>query len=151
MAATELILDARDIHAWYGSSHVLHGVALQIAKGETVGLLGRNGMGKTTTVRSLLGLTPARSGSVRFRGERIHGLAPDRIARMGLAVVPQSHAAQARRALTRPLDGPLAFSRHIGLACDASDAPLLGLLHRLADGMKATAAQPEPTQRSNVV
>ncbi|WP_395453275.1 LysR family transcriptional regulator substrate-binding protein [Acidovorax delafieldii] len=70
---------------------------------------------------------------------------------MGLAVVPQSHAAQARRALTRPLDGPLAFSRHIGLACDASDAPLLGLLHRLADGMKATAAQPEPTQRSNVV
>ncbi|RQO83241.1 LysR family transcriptional regulator [Acidovorax sp. FJL06] len=70
---------------------------------------------------------------------------------MGLAVVPQSHAAQARRALTRPLDGPLAFSRHIGLACDASDAPLLGLLHRLADGMKATAAQPEPMQRSNVV
>eukprot|EP01038_Epipyxis_sp_PR26KG_P020138 gene20138-28502_t len=70
---------------------------------------------------------------------------------MGLAVVPQSHAAQARRALTRPLDGPLAFSRHIGLACDASDAPLLGLLHHLADGMKATAAQPEPVQRSNVV
>ena len=67
-------------------------------------------------------------------------------------MVPQSHAARARRALTRPLDGPLAFSRHIGLACDASDAPMLGLLHRLAGGMQAHAAESEePAQRSHAV
>jgi DNA-binding transcriptional LysR family regulator len=70
---------------------------------------------------------------------------------MGLAVVPQSHAAHARRSLTRPLEGPLAFSRHIGLACDASDAPMLGLLHRLGDGMKARVTHPEQSPRSNVV
>jgi branched-chain amino acid transport system ATP-binding protein len=68
---------------------VLFGVAFSIRQGEVATLLGRNGMGKTTTVRSLLGLTPARAGSIRFRGERIDRLAPDRIARMGLAVVPE--------------------------------------------------------------
>ena len=69
---------------------------------------------------------------------------------MGLAVVPQSHAARARRALTRPLDGPLAFSRHIGLACDASDAPMLGLLHRLASDMQASHTAQDQAPRSNV-
>ena len=69
---------------------------------------------------------------------------------MGLAVVPQSHAARARRALTRPLDGPLAFSRHIGLACDASDAPMLGLLHRLASDMQASHTPQDQAPRSNV-
>ena len=68
MAQTELILDARDIHAWYGSSHVLHGVALQIAKGETVGLLGRNGMGKSTLIRSLLGHVAQRQGQISLFG-----------------------------------------------------------------------------------
>ena len=57
---------------------------------------------------------------------------------LGVAVVPQSHAAHARRSVTRPLDGPLAFSRHLGLACDASDAPMLALLGRLADSLKAS-------------
>ena len=70
---------------------------------------------------------------------------------LGLAVVPQSHAAHARRSLTRPLDGPLAFSRHIGLACDASDAPMLGLLHRLASSMQTMASLTDQTPRSNVV
>ena len=67
MTATEsadLIVDARDIHAWYGSSHVLHGVDLQIARGQTVGLLGRNGMGKSTLIRTLLGHVTQRDGHI---------------------------------------------------------------------------------------
>ena len=63
-AALEPILDARGIHAWYGSSHVLHGVDLAIGRGETVGLLGRNGMGKSTLIRALLGLVRERAGRI---------------------------------------------------------------------------------------
>jgi branched-chain amino acid transport system ATP-binding protein len=83
------LLEVQALETAYGPSQVLFGVAFSIHPGEVATLLGRNGMGKTTTVRSLLGLTPARAGSVRFRGERIDALAPDRIARMGLAVVPE--------------------------------------------------------------
>ena len=83
------LLEVDSLETAYGSSQVLFGVSFSIAQGEVATLLGRNGMGKTTTVRSLLGLTRARGGSVRFQGERIEALAPDRIARMGLAVVPE--------------------------------------------------------------
>ncbi|MFT3718445.1 ABC transporter ATP-binding protein [Pseudorhodoferax sp.] len=83
------LLEIEGLETAYGASQVLFGVGLSIRQGEVATLLGRNGMGKTTTVRSLLGLTRARSGTVRFRGERIEALAPDRIARMGLAVVPE--------------------------------------------------------------
>ena len=83
------LLEIENIETAYGSSQVLFGVSLAIREGEVATLLGRNGMGKTTTVRSLLGLTRAHAGTVRFRGERIDALAPDRIARMGLAVVPE--------------------------------------------------------------
>jgi branched-chain amino acid transport system ATP-binding protein len=83
------LLDIENLQTAYGSSQVLFGIGLSIQAGEVATLLGRNGMGKTTTVRSVLGLTRARGGSVRFRGERIEGLSPDRIARMGLAVVPE--------------------------------------------------------------
>ena len=83
------LLEIENIETAYGSSQVLFGVSLAIREGEVATLLGRNGMGKTTTVRSMLGLTRAHAGTVRFRGERIDALAPDRIARMGLAVVPE--------------------------------------------------------------
>jgi len=83
------LLEVTDLQTAYGSSQVLFGIHFGIQTGEVATLLGRNGMGKTTTVRSLLGLTPARGGAVRFRGERIDQLRPDRIARMGLAVVPE--------------------------------------------------------------
>jgi branched-chain amino acid transport system ATP-binding protein len=83
------LLEVTDLQTAYGSSQVLFGINFGIQPGEVATLLGRNGMGKTTTVRSLLGLTPARGGTVRFRGERIDQLRPDRIARMGLAVVPE--------------------------------------------------------------
>ena len=83
------LLEIDALETAYGTSQVLFGVSFQIARGEVATLLGRNGMGKTTTVRSILGLTPARGGTVRFQGERIEALAPDRIARMGMAVVPE--------------------------------------------------------------
>lgn len=83
------LLEVRDLQTAYGASQVLFGISFSVAAGGVATLLGRNGMGKTTTVRSILGLTPPRSGEVMFLGERITGLSPDRIARMGLALVPE--------------------------------------------------------------
>ena len=83
------LLEIDDLQTAYGASQVLFGISLRIERGGVATLLGRNGMGKTTTVRSLLGLTPSLSGTVRFRGERIERFSADRIARMGLAVVPE--------------------------------------------------------------
>jgi len=83
------LLEVVDLQTAYGTSQVLFGLSFTIQAGEVATLLGRNGMGKTTTVRSILGLTRASAGTVRFRGERIDQLSPDRIARMGLAVVPE--------------------------------------------------------------
>lgn len=85
----ETLLDITGLDTAYGSSQVLFGLNLRIPAGGVATLLGRNGMGKTTTVRSLLGLTPSRGGTVRFRGERIERFSADRIARMGMAVVPE--------------------------------------------------------------
>ena len=83
------LLEVRGLESAYGFSQVLFGLDLMIEAGEVATLLGRNGMGKTTTVRSILGLMRAKGGSVRFLGESIEGLSADRIARMGLAVVPE--------------------------------------------------------------
>lgn len=83
------LLEVDDIETAYGRSQVLFGMRFELGEGEVATLLGRNGMGKTTTVRSILGLTPARAGCIRFRGERIEALAPNRIAQMGIAVVPE--------------------------------------------------------------
>jgi branched-chain amino acid transport system ATP-binding protein len=84
-----LLLEAIDLHTFYGASHVLHGVSLAVAAGETVSLMGRNGMGKTTTLRSLLGLTPPRSGEVRVQGIAVTGWPTHRIASLGIALVPE--------------------------------------------------------------
>jgi len=84
-----LLLEVRDLETAYGASQVLFGVGLAINPGEVSTLLGRNGMGKTTTVRSILGLTKPLRGSIAFRGKRIEREAPDRIARMGIALVPE--------------------------------------------------------------
>lgn len=83
------MLEVVDIHTYYGDSYVLHGVSLEVKEGSVVALLGRNGMGKTTTIRSIIGFTPPRRGVVRFKGKEISGLEPYQIARMGLALVPQ--------------------------------------------------------------
>ena len=84
-----LAIDARGLHTYYGASHILHGVDFTVAAGETVALLGRNGMGKTTLLRSILGLTPPRRGEVRIHGTAMTGAAPHRVARQGIALVPE--------------------------------------------------------------
>ena len=87
--STETLLEIDDLHTAYGSSQILIGIQMKMGAGETATLLGRNGMGKTTTVRSIFGLTRATGGTIRFCGERIDRLSPDRIGRMGMAVVPE--------------------------------------------------------------
>jgi branched-chain amino acid transport system ATP-binding protein len=84
-----VLLEVHNLQSGYGSSQVLFGINLTIEADGVSTLLGRNGMGKTTTVRAILGLTPAFAGTVRFCGEQVEGYSPDRIARMGLAVVPE--------------------------------------------------------------
>jgi branched-chain amino acid transport system ATP-binding protein len=86
-----VILELEGVDTFYGTSHVLQGVSLRVREGETVALLGRNGVGKTTTLRSVMGLTPPRAGSVRFRGAELRGLPPDAVARAGIAWVPDDH------------------------------------------------------------
>ena len=83
------LLEGRGIHAWYGSSHVLHGIDVAIAPGETVGLLGRNGMGKTTLIRTLLGHVREREGEVRVCGDEMSRAPPHRIAQRGIGYVPE--------------------------------------------------------------
>jgi branched-chain amino acid transport system ATP-binding protein len=85
----ETFLEARDIHAWYGSSHILHGVGIHIARGETVGLLGRNGMGKSTLIRTLLGHVTQREGSIHIAGHDLSRARPHEVARRGVAYVPE--------------------------------------------------------------
>jgi branched-chain amino acid transport system ATP-binding protein len=84
-----LLLEVEQLEAGYGASPVLFGIGLAIEAGEMVTLLGRNGMGKTTTVRSIMGLTPPRGGAIRFRGASLERLRPERIARLGIALVPE--------------------------------------------------------------
>lgn len=83
------MLDIQDIRTYYGQSQVLFDMALSVKSGEVVTLMGRNGMGKTTTIRSIMGLTPAKSGEVLFNGQNITSLPPYKIARMGIGLVPE--------------------------------------------------------------
>jgi branched-chain amino acid transport system ATP-binding protein len=83
------MLAVSDLHAYYGKSHILHGVTLEVGEGEIVSLLGRNGVGRSTTIKAIMGDVQA-TGSVRFRGEEIAGLPPYVVARKGLGYVPEN-------------------------------------------------------------
>ncbi|HKW38093.1 MAG TPA: ABC transporter ATP-binding protein [Burkholderiales bacterium] len=83
------LLSVGALNAWYGESHVLHGVEFEVRRGEVVTLLGRNGAGKTTTLKSVMGMVARRQGSIRFEGREIISLSSDRIARLGLAFCPE--------------------------------------------------------------
>jgi branched-chain amino acid transport system ATP-binding protein len=83
------LLEIEDLHAWYGESHILHGMSFAVSEGEVVTLLGRNGAGKTTTLRAIMGILPQRQGSVVFRGNQLVGLPSNRIARLGIAYCPE--------------------------------------------------------------
>ena len=84
-----MLLQIRDLNTYYGASHVLQGISLDVAQGELVALLGRNGMGKSTTLKTVMGLVKARSGSVTFDEREITGAAPFKVARAGIGYVPE--------------------------------------------------------------
>jgi branched-chain amino acid transport system ATP-binding protein len=86
------LIEARALHTYYGASHILHGVSLSVARGETIGLMGRNGMGKSTLIRSLMGLVRPRSGSVLVHGRDMTSAPTHAIAREGIAYVPEGRA-----------------------------------------------------------
>src|SRR5689334_12984297 len=83
------LLRVQDLHAWYGESHILHGMSFAVGEGEVVTLLGRNGVGKTTTLRAIMGILSLRRGSVAFDGQELIALPSNRIARLGMAYCPE--------------------------------------------------------------
>jgi branched-chain amino acid transport system ATP-binding protein len=83
------MLSVRDLHSWYGESHILHGASFDVARGEVVTLLGRNGAGKTTTLKSIMGMVTQRKGSVQFDATETIGLASNQIAKLGIAICPE--------------------------------------------------------------
>jgi branched-chain amino acid transport system ATP-binding protein len=88
-ATVEPLVRVDDVHTYYGKSHILHGVSLVVGPGEVVGLLGRNGVGKSTTLKTIMGLVRPSQGAVRFGGGTITGLPPHKLARMGIGYVPE--------------------------------------------------------------
>jgi branched-chain amino acid transport system ATP-binding protein len=104
---SERLLEVRDLHVAYGLSRVLFGVSLDIEKGQCVSLLGRNGVGKTTTMRAIMGLTPPNAGTVQWKGKAIAGWAPYRTARAGIGFVPED----------RRVFGDLTVRENLDVAC----------------------------------
>jgi branched-chain amino acid transport system ATP-binding protein len=115
------MLSVQDVHTYYADSYILQGVSLDVAPGQVVALLGRNGVGKTTLARSIIGLTPTRRGRILFQGADITGLPAHRIARMGIGLVPQGrHVFQSLTVrehlqVTARGQGPWSFDRVVGL------------------------------------
>ena len=84
-----MLLDINETHTYFGKSHILHGVSMEVKKGEIVALVGRNGVGKSTTLKSIVGLAPPQRGSIRFKGQEIAGWRPHKICRLGVGYVPE--------------------------------------------------------------
>ena len=133
------LVEATGLHTYYGDSHVLHGVDFRVARGETVALMGRNGMGKTTLLRSLLGLTPPARGRVAIEGRDMTGARPHEIARAGIALVPEG----------RGIFPALSVREHLVMAArpgrggrsDWTLARVLGTFPRLAERLDHGGAQ----------
>jgi branched-chain amino acid transport system ATP-binding protein len=106
MLAPNPILEVRDLEAWYGESHVLHGVSLDVREGETVTIIGRNGAGKTTTLRSIIGIVRKRRGVIRLRGQDLLALAPHKVARCGIGYVPEERGVFASLSVDENLSLP---------------------------------------------
>jgi branched-chain amino acid transport system ATP-binding protein len=115
--ADGLLLSVRDLHGWYGESHVLHGIAFDVRAGEVVTLLGRNGAGKTTTLKAIMGILPKRKGSVVFDGRQTIGLPSRAIARAGIAFCPEERGIFSSLSVEENLMLPPKV-RHGGLSVD---------------------------------
>ena len=126
------LLEVRDLHTAYGLSRVLFGVSLEIAAGECVCLLGRNGVGKSTTIRSIMGLTRPSSGEVRWKGQDIVGWAPHRIARAGIGFVPEDRRVFADLSVWENLDVARRVSGRSGVWTDAAVFDLFPALKPIA-------------------
>jgi branched-chain amino acid transport system ATP-binding protein len=126
------MLDVDAIHTYYGESHILRGVSLGVAAGEAVAVLGRNGVGKSTLIRSVVGFTPPRRGTIRYDGREIQRLAPYRIARAGLALVPQG------RRIFAPLT--VLENLQIGARRRSSEAPLRAI-HEMFPRLRERSTQ----------
>ena len=126
-----MLLEVAKLETAYGASQVLFGIDLAVEAGQMVTLLGRNGMGKTTTVRSIMGLTRTQQGAISFRGRRIEREAPDRIARQGIALVPEGRQIFSNLTVREHL---VAFAENrAGRADPWTPAKVLGLFPRLAE------------------
>ncbi|WP_299511552.1 ATP-binding cassette domain-containing protein, partial [uncultured Limnohabitans sp.] len=86
---SDLLIQAQDLNTYYGASHILRGVNFSVGRGETIGLMGRNGMGKSTLLKTLMGIVPPRSGTVDIQGQRMNGRPTFEVAQMGIAYVPE--------------------------------------------------------------
>ncbi len=128
---TTRFLEVSDLHAWYGESHVLHGVNFHVEEGEVVTLLGRNGAGRTSTLRAILGLTGRRQGSVKVRGSETIAMATHRIARLGLGYCPEERGIFASLSAEENLLLPPALSAG-GMSVDAIYAMFPNLRERAA-------------------
>ena len=128
----EPLLGVHDLHAWYGESHILHGVDLEIRPGEMVTLLGRNGAGKTTTLKSIMGIVGRRRGSIRLAGRELVALPSNRIARLGIAFCPEERGIFASLTVEENLLLP-PIVRPGGLGLDA----IYGLFPNLRERLQA--------------
>jgi branched-chain amino acid transport system ATP-binding protein len=136
---TTPIIEASGIHAWYGSSHVLHGVDISIHAGETVGLLGRNGMGKSTLIRTLLGHVKQREGRIAVRGQDLSRAAPHQVARAGVGYVPEGRGVFPNLSVRENLVMAARPGREG--RCDWSHERVLETFPRLAERLNNLGAQ----------
>ena len=159
------MLQLRDVHSYYDESHILHGMSFELRDGEVATLIGRNGVGKTTTLRTIMGIVRPRRGSIAFGGTEIAGWAPDRIARLGIAYVPEERGIYAtlsvrENLLFAPVLAPggwdidrifTAFpnlrerARAIGTTLSGGEQQMLAIARALRSGAK-TILLDEPTE-----
>src|SRR5437764_1757315 len=131
MADATPLLEVENIETCYGLSQVLFGLSLQVRTGEMVAMMGRNGMGKTTTVRSILGLTPARAGAIRFAGQDVRKLPSFRIAQLGIGLVPEGRQIFPNLTVTENLVA--ASSNRLGIADPWTLEKIHAMFPRLAE------------------
>jgi len=128
------LLAVSGLEAWYGESHILHGVDFDVRPGEVVTLLGRNGAGKTTTLKSIMGIVGKRRGSVRYGGTELVGLSSDRIARLGVALCPEERGIFASLTVQENLMLPPRVTRGGGLGLERIFTLFPNIEERLASG-----------------